>query len=87
MIQWLLSNINSQRNKSMLHRLSFICPRKLSQDGPSVPASAATSSEKASILIRWSVQEIRRIAIKLALRAHPTRPGHRVVTLATRSPG
>jgi hypothetical protein len=28
-----------QRNKSTLHKLSFICPIKLSQDGPSVPAS------------------------------------------------
>src|SRR5438552_13493326 len=39
MTQWLRSSIDSQRNRSTLHRLSFICPIKLSQDGPSVPAS------------------------------------------------
>src|SRR3981189_69920 len=38
MTQWLRRRIDSQRNKSTLHRLSFICPIKLSQDGPSVPA-------------------------------------------------
>ena len=35
----LRKRMDSQRNKSTLHRLSFICPMKLSQDGPSVPAS------------------------------------------------
>jgi hypothetical protein len=30
--------------------------------------NAATSSEKTSFLIRWSIQEIRRIAIKLSQR-------------------
>src|SRR5437773_2710556 len=39
MTQWLRRSIDSQRNKSTLHRLSFTCPIKLSQDGPSVPAS------------------------------------------------
>jgi hypothetical protein len=33
MIQWLHKSIDSQRNRSTLHRLSFICPIKLSQDG------------------------------------------------------
>src|SRR5258705_2536858 len=33
MTQWLCKSIDSQRNKSTLHRLSFICPIKLSQDG------------------------------------------------------
>src|SRR5882672_6344889 len=32
MTQWLRRSIDSQRNKSTLHRLSFICPMKLSQD-------------------------------------------------------
>ena len=39
MTQWLRRSIDSQRNRSTLHRLSFTCPIKLSQDGPSVPAS------------------------------------------------
>src|SRR5437773_1472700 len=41
MTQWLRRSIDSQRNKSTLHRLSSICPIKLSQDGPSVPALGA----------------------------------------------
>src|SRR5712671_3363839 len=41
MTQWLRRSIDSQRNKSTLHRLSFICPIKLSQDGPSVPVSGS----------------------------------------------
>src|SRR5438874_12296376 len=33
MTQWLRRSIDSQRNRSTLHRLSFICPIKLSHDG------------------------------------------------------
>src|SRR5262245_27851040 len=35
MTQWLRRSIDSQRNRSTLHKLSFRCPIKLSQDGPS----------------------------------------------------
>ena len=40
-------------------------------------------------LIRWSIQEIRRIATRLARKTHPTRLRHRMVPLATSpsSPG
>src|SRR5262249_38789979 len=33
-IQWVVNVADSHRNRSQLHRLSFIWPRNVSQDGP-----------------------------------------------------
>ena len=46
--------------------------------------TACRRFRKTPLLIRWSIQEIRRIAIKLGPTPHPTRRRHRLVPLATR---
>ena len=62
------------------------------RDPPSRQSAAAQKNERARQnansppLIRWSIQEIRRIAIRLARTTHPTRTCHRMVTLAKSSP-
>jgi hypothetical protein len=45
------------------------------------------ASQATLFLIGWSIQEIRRIALKLAQRKNPTRACHRMLALAPRSPG
>src|SRR5271165_3567721 len=66
-------------------------------DPPSCQSAAAKKNETpnhgknktnaVSSLIRWSIQEVRRIAIRLARKRIPTRPHHRMVSLAQNSPG
>src|SRR5450830_618603 len=73
MTQWLRRSIDSQRNRSTLHRLSFTCPIKLSQDGPSVPASGrecfASTRRTMSLLISMP----KACASCCAMRGQPTR--------------
>ena len=49
--------------------------------------NTVTSSEKPLLLICWSISGNPSYRDQARTTAHPTRPCHRVVTLATRSPG
>jgi len=51
------------------------------------PNHGKTQSIAAPSLIRWSIQEVRRIAIRLARKRIQPRPYHRMATLAQGSPG
>ncbi len=58
-------------------------PPSRQRAAPKKPSPAETARP----LIRWSVQEIRRLAMRLAQTSHPARPCHRMVALATSASG
>src|SRR5262249_3263736 len=62
---------DSQRNKSALHKLSFVLPRKVSQDGPPEPDSGRKCFPKIRRTTSLSISTLKARLICSAIRGQP----------------